>query len=38
MSDGVTTIKECSLYECYNQRKENSKFCIFHQRIKTGDK
>ena len=38
MSDGVITIQECKLYECYNQRQEGSKYCIYHQPIRKGIK
>ena len=31
MSDGKIKITECAIYECYNHRKDNSKYCIFHQ-------
>lgn len=37
MSDGKVIEKECQLYECYNIRIENSRYCIFHQRVKAGE-
>jgi hypothetical protein len=39
MSDGIVRFTECALYECYNLRQQDSKYCIFHQpiRLKTGE-
>ena len=36
MSDGNIKIRECALYECYNIVKERSRYCIFHQPIRSG--
>lgn len=34
MSDGVITIQECKLYECYYARIQDSKYCMYHQPIR----
>jgi len=34
VSEGSIKIKECNLYECYEEVKEGSRYCTFHQPIR----
>ena len=34
MSDGKVKMTFCKMRECYNQRKDNSVYCIIHHNLR----